>query len=206
MAPLLMSCSFQPAVAAAPPTEVSRGPRRSTALVTTTTVPMGVHSSSTAAVVVVIVRNRSCDTTAAATVQHCGRSSSTAPAPSVALTASCRNGPPVKGLANSIAQGQVQRDVEMDCYGGPVSKVSGPPETTASLARGGPPFPARHQRRLQPPSGTLSPPTDVISVSALRSGSNRTRWSCRCSPCRRGSDSSHQTPLHQLGRRPRRHL
>ena len=28
----------------------------------------------------------------------------------------------------------------MDWHGGPVSKVSGPPETTASLARGGPPF------------------------------------------------------------------
>ena len=32
----------------------------------------------------------------------------------------------------------------------------------------------------------------------LRSGSNRTRWRCRCSPCRRGSGSSHRTPLHQL--------
>ena len=79
----------------------------------------------------------------------------------------CRNGPPVDGLANSIAQGQAQRDVEMDCHGGPVSKVSGPPETTASLARGRPPLQARHQRRLQPPSGTLSPPTAVISDSAF---------------------------------------
>ena len=40
----------------------------------------------------------------------------------------------------------------------------------------------------------------------LRSGSNRTRWRCRCSPCRRGSSSSHRTPLHQLGGRPRRQL
>ena len=87
MAPLLMSCSFQPAVAAVTPAVVSRGPHRSTAVVTTVTVPIGVRSS-TAAVVVVIVRNRSCDTTAAATVQHCGRSSSMAPAPSVALTGS----------------------------------------------------------------------------------------------------------------------
>ena len=38
-----------------------------------------------AAVVIVIVRNRSCDTTAAATLQYCGRSSSKPPAPSVAL-------------------------------------------------------------------------------------------------------------------------
>ena len=43
-------------------------------------------------------------------------------------------------LANSIAQGQAQRVVEMDCHGWPVSKVSGPPETTASLARGELPF------------------------------------------------------------------
>ena len=63
----------------------SRGPRRSIAVVTTATVPIGVRSSNTAAVVVIIVRTRSCDTTAAATVQHYGRSSSMAPAPSVAL-------------------------------------------------------------------------------------------------------------------------
>ena len=46
----------------------------------------------------------------------------------------------MNGLANSIAQGQAQRVVEMDCHSGPVSKVSGTPETTASLARGGLPF------------------------------------------------------------------
>ena len=67
----------------------------------------------------------------------------------------CRDGPPVNRPANTIAQGQAQRDAEMDCHGGPVSKVSGPPETTASLARGGTTLQARHQRRLQPPSGTL---------------------------------------------------
>ena len=72
----------------------------------------------------------------------------------------CRDGPSVNGLAHSIAQGQAQRDVEMDCHGGPVSKVSGPPE------RGGPPLQARHQRGLQPPSETLSPPAPVISDSA----------------------------------------
>ena len=88
MASLLMSCSFQPAVAAVASAVISRGPRHSTAVVTTATVPIGVRSSSTATVVVVIVRNRSCDTTASATVQHCGRSSSMAPAPSVALAES----------------------------------------------------------------------------------------------------------------------
>ena len=71
----------------------------------------------------------------------------------------CRDGPP-DGLAHSIVQGQAQRDVEMGCHGGPVSKVPGPPE------RGGPPLQARHQRGLQPPSGTLSPPAAVISDSA----------------------------------------
>ena len=79
----------------------------------------------------------------------------------------CRDGPPVNGRTNSIAQGQAQRDVEMDCHGGPVSKVSGPPETNTPLARGGLPLQARRQRRLQPPSGTLSPPTVVISDSAF---------------------------------------
>ena len=73
----------------------------------------------------------------------------------------------MNGLANSIAQGQAQRDVEMGCHGGPVSKVSGPLETTASLAIGGGPLQARHQRGLQPPSGTLSPPAAVISDSAF---------------------------------------
>ena len=71
----------------------------------------------------------------------------------------CRDGPPDE-LAHSIAQGQAQWDVEMGCHGGPVSKVPGPPE------RGGPPLQARHQRGLQPPSGTLSPPAAVISDSA----------------------------------------
>ena len=119
----------------------------------------------------------------------------------------CLNRPPVNGgLSNSIAQGQAQRDVDVndqeegqrpsmeveyhsgplsevfgppesveqqrattqvDCYGGPVAEVSGPPEVTASLARGGLPLQARHQRRLQPPSGTLSPPTAVISNLAF---------------------------------------
>ena len=73
----------------------------------------------------------------------------------------------MNGLANSIAQGQAQWDVEMDRRGGPVSKVSGTPETTSSLAKGGPPLQARHQRGLQPPSGTLSPPAAVISDSAF---------------------------------------
>ena len=35
---------------------------------------------------------------------------------------------------------------EMDCHGKPVSEVSGPLEAAASLARGGLPLQARHQR------------------------------------------------------------
>ena len=160
MAPLLMSYSFQPAVAAMAPAVISHGPRRSTAVVTTSTVPIGVRSSSMAVVAVVIVRNRLCDTTAAygdRPVCSFGWEQRGA----------CRDGPPVNGLADSISQGQAQRDVEMDCHGGPVSKVSGPPEITTSLARGGPPLQARHQRGLQPPSRTLSPPAAVISDSAF---------------------------------------
>ena len=47
MAPLLMSCSFQPAATAAAPAVISRDLRRSTAVVTTATISMGVCSSST---------------------------------------------------------------------------------------------------------------------------------------------------------------
>ena len=71
----------------------------------------------------------------------------------------------VFGRPESVEQGRAT--TEMDCHGGPVSEVSGPPEATASLARGGLPLQVRHQRRLQPPSGTLSPPTAVISDSAF---------------------------------------
>ena len=84
------------------------------------------------------------------------------------------------GLANNIAQGRVQRDVgvddraeqqrpttEIDCHGGPAPEVSGPPEATAPLARGRLPLKARFQRRLQPSSGTLSPPAVVILDSAF---------------------------------------
>ena len=106
------------------------------------------------------------------------------------------------GLANSVAQGQAQRDVgvddqeevqrpstevdchrgplsevfgppkseeqqramtEMACHSRPVSEVSEPPEATVSLKRRGLPSQIRHQRRLQPSSGTLSLPTAVIS-------------------------------------------
>ena len=58
---------------------------------------------------------------------------------------------------------QQRATTEVDCHGGPVPEVSGPLEATASLARGGLPLLARHQRRLQPPSGIISSPTAVIS-------------------------------------------
>ena len=137
---------------------VQRRRNISTAVATTATVPTRVRSSSTDAA----------PTVARGTVRHF-RSSSQAPFSSFgwAQRYACRDGPTVNGLANSIAHGQAQRDVEMDCHGGPFFKVSGPPETTASLARRGPPLQARHQRRLQPPSGTLSSPTVDISDSAF---------------------------------------
>ena len=62
---------------------------------------------------------------------------------------------------------QQRAATEVDCHGGPVLEVSGPPEATVTLARGGLPLQARHQRRLQPPNGTLSPPTAIISDSAF---------------------------------------
>ena len=62
---------------------------------------------------------------------------------------------------------QQRATTEVDCHGGPVPEVSGPPEATAPLAIGGLPLQARHQRRLQPPSETLSAPTAVISDSVF---------------------------------------
>ena len=70
--------------------------------------------------------------------------------------------PEVFGSLESVEHQRVTTD-----YGEPVPEVSGLPEATASLARGDLPLQARHQRRLQPPSGTLSPPTTVISDSAF---------------------------------------
>ena len=168
LAPLLMSCSFQPAVAAAAPAVISRGPRRSTAvgygIIRGPQQQYGSGSRSYRAKP--FVRHyRGGDGTALWPQQQHG------PRPFCSFgweqRGACRNGPPVNGLANSIAQGQAQRDVEMDCHSGPVSKVSGPSETTASLAREGPPLQTCHQRQLQPPSGTLSRPTAVISDSAF---------------------------------------
>ena len=62
---------------------------------------------------------------------------------------------------------QQRPTTEINCHGRPVPEVSGPQEATAPLARGGLPLQVRHQRRLQPPSGTLSPPTAVISDSVF---------------------------------------
>ena len=71
----------------------------------------------------------------------------------------------VFGLPESVEHQRAT--MEMDCHGGPVSEVSGPPEAIALLARGGLPLQARHQQRLQPPSGTLSLLATVISESAF---------------------------------------
>ena len=155
------------AVAAVAPAMISRVLRRSTV------------------VVIVIVRNRSCDATVAATVSALSPQQQPGPHPFSSFGWEqryvCHNRPPVNaGLADNIAQGQAQRDVgvddraeqqrpttEIDCHGGPVPEVSGPPEATAPLAKGGLPLQARDQRRPQPPSGTLSPPTVAISDSAF---------------------------------------
>ena len=162
MAPLLMSCSFQPAVAAVAPAVISRDPRRSTASNNgygTNRSPQHQYGSGSRSYrAKPFVRHyRGGDGTALWPQQQHG------PRPFCSFgreqRGACRDGPP-DGLAHSIAQGQAQRDVEMDCHGGPASKVSGPPE------RGGAPLQPRDQRGMQPPSGTLSPPAAVISDSA----------------------------------------
>ena len=76
------------AVAAAAPAMISRVFRRSTV------------------VVIAIVRNRSCDATAAATVQHCRRSSSQPHAPSLALSEA-------RGTALSEARGTTAATVQL---------------------------------------------------------------------------------------------
>ena len=65
------------------------------------------------------------------------------------------HGGPLSEVFGPPESEQQRATTEMDCHGGLVSEVSGPQETTASLTRGGLPLQARHQRRLQPPSGTL---------------------------------------------------
>ena len=78
------------------------------------------------------------------------------------------HGGPLSEVFGAPESEEQQRTLtEVDSHGGPVSEVSRPPEAIASLARGGLPLQARQQRRLQPPSGTLSPPTAVISDSAF---------------------------------------
>ena len=174
------------AVAAAAPAMISRVIRRSSQPHAPSLALSGARGTTAAAV----QRRRNINTAVAimATVPTRVRSISTDAAPMVAVgygatfpqqqpgprpfsslgweqRYACRDGPPVNGLANSRSQGQAQRVVEMDCHGGPVSKVSRPPETTASLARGGPPLQARHQRRPQLSSGTLSPPVEMPMFS-----------------------------------------
>ena len=146
------------------------------------------------------------------------------------------------GLANSIAKGQAQRDVEVDdqeegqrlstevdCHGGPLSEVFGPPEseeqqraTTEMAAMVGLfpkcPDPRRQPHRWQKGgslyrnatsdgcnrlAGPSHRPLLISRTRHLRSGFDRTRWRCRCSPCRRGSGSSHRSIRQYLQRRDR---
>ena len=66
------------------------------------------------------------------------------------------NGGPLSEVFGPTESVEQQRaTTEVDCHGGRVPEVSRPSEATVSLARGGLPLQARHQRRLQPPSGTL---------------------------------------------------
>ena len=57
----------------------------------------------------------------------------------------CHGGPLSEVFGPPESEEQQRATAEMDCFGGLVSEVSGPPETTTSLARGGLPLQARHQ-------------------------------------------------------------
>ena len=83
------------------------------------------------------------------------------------MEADYHGGPLSEVFGPPESEEQQRTSPEVDCHGGPVSEVSGTPEATVSLARGGLSLQARHQQRLQPSSGTLSPPTAVISDSAF---------------------------------------
>ena len=81
----------------------------------------------------------------------------------------CRDGPPVNGLAHSIAQGQAQRDVEMDCHVGLFLRCLDPRREGGPLYRHATSEGCNHQARpslRQPPLSRTQP---------LRSASNRTR-------------------------------
>ena len=85
---------------------------------------------------------------------------------------------------------QQRTTTEMDCHDGTVSEVSGPrrqPHRWGSLYRHATSEGCNH---LAGPSHHQPP---LSRTPHLRIGFNRTRWRCRCSPCRRGSGNSHQS-------------
>ena len=101
----------------------------------------------------------------------------------------CRDGPSANGLANSIAQGQAQRDVEMDCHGGPVSKVSGPPRRPHRWQEGGPLYRHASSDGCNHLVGPSHRQPSLSRTRPLSNGFSRTTWRYRCSPRRRDRSS-----------------
>ena len=103
-----------------------------------------------------------------------------------------RDGPPMNGLANSIAQGQARRDVEMDCHGGPVSEVSGPRRQPHRWHEGGSLYRHATNDGCNHLAGPSHRQPSLSRTRPLRSGFSRTIWRCRCSRSRRDSSSRHR--------------
>ena len=112
----------------------------------------------------------------------------------ILLTHDYHGGPPE-------SEEQQRTLTEVDCHGGPVSEMSGPPEATASLAgslyRHATSDGCNHQAGPSPRQPPLS------RTRPVKSGFTQTRWRCRCSPYWRGSGSSHRRVRQYPQRRDR---
>ena len=128
-------------------------------------------------VLIAIVRNRSCNATAAATVQHCRRSSSQPHAPSPALS----------GTRGTTAA-TVQRRRSSQPHA-PSLALSGTRGTTAATVQRRSSSQALYRHATSDDSNPLAGPfhrqPSLSRTRPLRSGFIRTIWRCRCSPRRR---------------------
>ena len=133
------------------------------------------------AVVIVIVRNRSYDTTAAATVQHCRRRSSQPHAPSLALSGT-------RGTTATTVQRRRSSHAPA-----PSLALSGTRGTTAATVQRRISSQALYRHATSDGCNHLAGPShrqpSLSRTRPLRSGLSRTILRCRCSPSRRDRSS-----------------
>ena len=153
-------------------------------------------------VVIAIVRNRSCDATAAATVQHCRRSSSRPHALSLALSGTRgttaatvqrrrSSQPHAPSLALSGTKGTTAATVQSRSSSQPHAPslaLSGTRGTTAATVQRRS-SQALYRHATSDGYNHLAGPShrqpSLSRTRPLRSGFSRTIWRCRCSPSRR---------------------